>query len=106
MPANSSLYADCNKSDTISLYPYTAECNKTVSNYIASKIQQLGMHFEYSKIAQNSLNLASKCRAEFRLPVDIQFVGYSWDFPNQNGMQTGCLSAVFCDLEKCAKLER
>ena len=51
------------------------------------------------------LNLASKCRAEFRLPIDIQLWGTVGIFPNQNGMQTGCLSAVFCDLEKCAELE-
>ena len=29
------------------------------------------------------LNVAPKCRTEFRVPVDIQFETYSWDFLNQ-----------------------
>ena len=35
------------------------------------------------------LNLAPKCRAEFRLPVDIQFERYSWDFYNQKIYKEG-----------------
>ena len=38
--------------------------------------------------------MASKCRTEFRLPVDIQFMGYNWDYSNENGMQIGYLSVV------------
>ena len=75
-------------------YPYTVQCNKSVRHNSASKILQLCMHFQYSKIALNRLNLVSKCRAEFWLPADIQFVGYSWEFSNQNSMQTMCLPAV------------
>ena len=48
----------------------------------------------YSKIASNRLHLASKCRVEVRLFMDIQILEYSWDFPNQNSMQRECLSAV------------
>ena len=50
------------------------------------------------------LNLSSKCRAEFRLSVDIQFVRFSWDFHNQNSKAKRAPVSSFSNLEKCAQV--
>ena len=49
------------------------------------------------------LNLSSKCGAEFRLSVDIQFVRFSWDFHNQNSKGKWAPVSSFSNLEKCAQ---
>ena len=66
--------------------PYCAGQILPVLCYVPSVTKVMLLHFIHTCRAE--------CRAEFRLPIDIQFVGYSWDFSNQNSIQMGCLSAV------------
>ena len=78
---------------------------KVLDTNVTQNFHKFANIFNIVKFVLNRLNLAPKCRPTSWLSDDLKFEGYSWDFPNRNSMQRGCLSAV-SDLEKHAHVEK